>query len=112
MKNNQKDFIAPYLKMMYFVDSFVTGPAQWCELLKSGDRLHEIYTKMRKKIKGNDFEKYHAEIIGNLEYEKAEIEAVIKKLQSQKQVKPIIEKAEVEYFSEDACKRLKAVERI
>lgn len=104
MKNAK--FKGNYLNFMYTPDYFITGNMLWVDLLKSGDRLHEIYSKMRKVIYNKDFKKYHAEIIGNIEFEKNLLQKIIDRLQSQEKVIPVIKPAKVEYFSQDASKRL------
>lgn len=110
MKNAK--FKGNYLNFMYFTDEFVTGNVLWIDLLKSGDRLHEIYSKMRKVITNEDFKKYHAEIIGNIEFEKKLLQKLINRLQSRQKVQPLIKPAKVEYLSDDATKRLELADWI
>lgn len=108
-----------YKDCMYFEDSWVTGNVEFMDLLLSAESLKKIYDKMHtwivfdediKSGKADEiFKKYHAEILGNLEFEKMYLERLIKQLKTQGDVQPVIKRA-TEKLSDDTWKLFRSKE--
>lgn len=108
-----------YKNFLHFYDSFAPGNVEFMDLLISAESLKKIYDKIHTYIAFKEdfesgkadeiFKKYHAEILGNLEFEKMYLERLIKKLKTQGDVEPVIQRA-TDGLSEDTWKLFRSKE--